>query len=100
MKWLALSAALIIAALPAEAALSGFYDSAAKIAAILDSPAVADAVRQAPVGMISEIGATPEGHGLWQVRVQDCDLEVVVIAHPPKGPGMTTYSVEVPGICE
>lgn len=96
----ALALGLLIPANPALAALSGFYDSGAKITAILASEAVGDALRQAPIGAISNIGTTKDGKDIWQVRVQDCDLEVWVVPHLPDGPGMTTYSIEVPGVCE
>lgn len=89
-----------LAASPATAALSGFYDSAEKIATILASPEVADAVRQAPIGAIANTGTSASGDDEWQVRVQECDLTVRLIAQPPDGPGKTTYRVELAGPCE
>lgn len=91
--------AFFLAATPIQAALSGYYDSAEKIDAILKSPDVADAVRQAPIGAISNTGTDKDGADLWQVRVQDCDLTVRVIAIPPKGVGKTTYKTELKGKC-
>ncbi|NBO20996.1 MAG: hypothetical protein EBU97_03435 [Rhodobacteraceae bacterium] len=97
--------AVIIAALlvapPAQAALSGFYDSATKIEAILADGAVADALHQAPVGQISNTGTTKDGNDLWVVRTQECDLGVAVIADLPKDGmvGMTTYSVKIVTPC-
>ena len=82
------------------AMLSGYYDSAEKIAAILQSPDVADAVRQAPIGGISNTGTAPDGADEWTVRVQDCDLVVRVIGHDPEGVGKTTYTVELTTPCQ
>jgi hypothetical protein len=89
-----------LSASPAMAMQSPFYDSAEKITAVLQSEAVADAVRQAAIGQISEIGKDNAGIALWQVRVQECDLTVRLIAHPPKGVGKITYSVELTGPCK
>lgn len=97
-----LSATLLSATLatPAVAALSGYYDSAEKIGTILSSSVVADAVRQAPIGAISNTGTRKDGASEWQVRTQDCDLLVYLIPVLPDGPGKTTYKLDVPGTCE
>lgn len=97
-----IAAMLVCTALatPASAALSGYYDSAEKISTILSSSAVADAVRQAPVGSISNTGTRKDGASEWQVRTQECDLLVYLIPVLPDGPGKTTYKLEVPGRCE
>ena len=89
-----------LAAVPAQAALSGFYDSGEQIGTILSSRAVADAVRQAPIGAISNTGTRKDGAHEWTVRVQACDLKVYLVPVPPKGPGKTTYTVETPAPCE
>lgn len=100
MRRAALFAAMVMAQ-PAQAALSGYYDSATKIGAILGDGAVADALHQAPVGQISNTGTTKDGRDLWTVRTQDCDLTVAVIPELPKDGmvGMTTYSVEIVTPC-
>jgi hypothetical protein len=90
----------VLAASPAMAMLSGYYDSAEKITAILQSGAVADALRQAPIGSISNTGTAKDGADEWTVRVQDCDLVVRVIGHAPEGVGKTTYTVEVTTPCQ
>lgn len=87
-------------ATPAAAALSGYYDSAEKITTILSSSTVADAVRQAPIGSISNTGTRKDGASEWQVRTQECDLLVYLIPVLPDGPGKTTYKLDVPGKCE
>jgi hypothetical protein len=87
-------------ATPAAAALSGYYDSVEKITTILASGAVADAVRQAPVGSVSNTGTRKDGASEWQVRTQECDLLVYLIPVLPDGPGKTTYKLDIPGTCE
>jgi hypothetical protein len=89
-----------LAATPAQAALSGFYDSAEQIGVILASSEVGDAVRQAPIGSIANTGTSASGANEWTVQVQDCDLVVYLHPVPPKGPGKTTYTIEIPGRCE
>ena len=90
----------VLLASPAMAMLSGYYDSAEKITAILQSEAVADAVRQAPIGSISNTGTAKDGADEWTVRVQECDLVVRVIGHAPEGTGKITYTVEVTTPCQ
>lgn len=92
----------LLAATPAAAMLSPWYDSAEKISAILQSGAVADAVRQAPIGAVSNIGTATNGNDLWQVRVQGCDLIVELIPEaPPEGMvGKITYTAQPVGPCE
>lgn len=97
---LTLVLALSLAASPAFAALSGFYDSAERIQTILASSAVADALHQQPIGAISNTGTRKDGASEWTVRTQECDLIVYLVATPPAGPGMTTYTVETAGTCE
>lgn len=95
----------VIAALcasPAAGMVSGFYDSANKIAAIFASDAVADALRQAPVGSVSEVGTSKDGAGQWMIRTQDCDLIVDVTPEPlPEGMvGAPEYSVRIAKGCD
>ena len=91
-----------LCASPSFAMVSGFYDSANKIAAILASGAVADALGQAPVGSVSEIGTAKDGAGQWMVRTQDCDLIVDVTAEPlPEGMvGAPEYTVKIVKGCD
>jgi hypothetical protein len=96
----AAAVALAMAPTSAQAALSGFYDSAEKIAAILGSGAVANALHQAPIWLIENTGTRHDGAHEWTVRVQECDLKVYLIAQPPAGAGKTTYTVEAPGACQ
>lgn len=96
---LVLAASLILFPASSFALVSGFYDSAEKIQTILASEAVADAARQAPIGALSEVGKSPEGNSLWEVRVQECDLLVELQAILPDGPGKVTYEVVKVGGC-
>lgn len=101
MKKLAIAAILLaLPALPASAALSGFYDSGEQISTILSSAAVANALRQAPIGSVSNTGTREDGAHEWEVRTQECDLIVYVVPHPPTGVGKTTYTVDVPNGCK
>ena len=88
--------------MPALAALSGFHDSAARVAAIFASDAVADLLRQVPVRSVENTGTTPDGQDEWTIRTQDCDLRVKLLAKPPADgmTGMTTYSAEPLGSCD
>lgn len=99
-RQMAVFLALALTSTPALAALSGFYDSAERIGTILASSAVADALRQQPIGAISNTGTRKDGASEWTVRTQDCDLIVYLVAVPPGGPGKTTYTVETSGVCE
>ena len=101
MKKIAIAAVLLVVpALPASAALSGFYDSGEQISTILASEAVGNALRQAPIGAISNTGTRDDGAKEWEVRTQECDLKVYLVPHAPVGVGKTTYTVDVPNACE
>jgi hypothetical protein len=89
-----------LAPLPASAALSPYYDSAEKIGTILGSGEVADALHQAPLRSIENTGTRTDGADEWTVRTQECDLVVYLIAVPPDGPGMTTYTIDLPKGCD
>lgn len=91
---------LCLAATPSFALLSPFYDSAEKITTILQSPEVADALHQAPIGAISNTGTAKDGADEWTVRVQDCDLVLRLVATPFEGTGKTTYRVELTTPCQ
>lgn len=101
MKKIAITAILIaIPVLPASAALSGFYDSGEQISTILASETVGNALRQAPIGAITNTGTRKDGAHEWEVRTQECDLKVYLVPKAPVGAGKTTYTVEVPKACE
>jgi biotin synthase-related radical SAM superfamily protein len=100
IQYCAFSLALTLMASPSQAALSGFYDSAEQINLILTSSEVADALRQAPIGLISNSGTRDDGANEWTITVQECDLVVYLKPVAPQEPGKTTYQLEVPKACE
>jgi hypothetical protein len=100
VQYCAFPLALTLMASPSQAALSGFYDSAEQINLILTSSEVADALRQAPIGLISNSGTRDDGANEWTITVQECDLIVYLKPVAPQGPGKTTYQLEVPEACE
>lgn len=100
MKTFTALALLVATVSPAVAALSPFYDSSEKIGTILNDAAVAEALHQAPLRSIENTGTRADGADEWTVRTQECDLLVYLIAVPPDGPGMTTYTLELPKGCE
>lgn len=69
-----LAAVSLLAALPAQAALSGFYDSAAQIAVITADPLVADAVKQLPIEEISRTRTHEDGRVDWRIRTLRCTV--------------------------
>lgn len=99
MKSTLAALALVLAAAPAQAALSGFYDSAEQINIILSSTAVADALRQSPIGHVANTGTRADGAREWQVRTQECDLKVYLKPVPQQGFGKTTYELELGDAC-
>ena len=101
MKKIAISVALLaLPALPASAALSGFYDSGEQITTILSNETVGNALRQLPIASITNTGTRDDGAKEWEVRTHDCDLKVYLVPKAPSGVGKVTYTVEVPKICE
>lgn len=99
MKYI-LAALLVLTPTSAFAALSGYYDSAEQIAMILGSSDVADAVRQAPIGQITNSGTRADGAAEWMIRTQECDLTVYLVPEPPAGVGKTSYRLELPTACQ
>lgn len=99
MKSILTTLALVLATAPAQAALSGFYDSAEQINTILSSAAVADALRQASIGHVANTGTRSDGAHEWQVRTQECDLTIYLKPVPPQGVGKTTYELELGDAC-
>ena len=96
-----LAAIAFASAQPAVAALSGYYDSAEKITAILADGRIADLLRQAPLRAIRQTGTAPDGSEEWTLRTRDCSLRVMVIPQPPKAGmvGRTTYAVQPAPAC-
>lgn len=99
MKSICTALVLALASVPAQAALSGFHDTAEQINVIFSSEAVADALRQAPVGHIANTGTRDDGAHEWQLGTQECDLTVFLKPVPPQGVGKTTYDLELGDGC-
>lgn len=98
----ALALALTLAAPSlAQAALSGFYDSAAKMQAIMSDGGVADALHQAPVTMLMRVDPADGAAEIWEVTSADCTLKVQVDATPPAegSVGRNSYQVTVLEAC-
>mgnify|MGYP001229673958 CR=1 FL=1 len=95
-----LAPALVIAATPSLAALSGFYDSQEQIQAIFASPEVADALHQMPVEELKFEGERKDGLIKWEVESRDCDMDVYLKPMPPAGVGKTTYAVAKVSRCD
>src|SRR5690606_17196372 len=96
---LTLAAALTLPA-AAHAAVSGFHDSAAQIATLLQSEAVADALHQMPVTQIELERTLPDGVLVWEVEGPGCSVDVRLKPLPPQGPGRTTYEIAGIGPCD
>jgi hypothetical protein len=102
MKFLA-PLALIATGLasPVGAAVSGFYDSAAQIEAIMQNGQVADVVKQLPLRSIARAGSRKDDGTLrWRVRTDRCTLVIYLSANLPQGVGKTTYEVKEVGACK
>lgn len=105
MKPILAAALLALAAAPATAALSGFYDSAEQIGTILGSSEVADALRQAPVDKLEYEGSTADGLLEWEIESRDCELSVYLRAAEAASadgtpmPGKTGYGIARIGPC-
>ena len=81
------------AGLPAQAALSGYYDSVAAMAAVLETEGLADALRQQPVAGMDV--AESDGGEVWKVRTRDCLAEVALRRIPPNGPGVNSFETSL-----
>jgi len=99
MKYV-LAAVLLLTPTSAFAALSGYYDSAEQISVILGSGEVADALRQAPIGQLTNAGTRADGAAEWVIQTQNCDLTVYLVTEPPAGVGKTSYRLELPTACQ
>lgn len=84
---LALMAAL---ASPAGAAVSGYWESASEIHAIMGHPEVSEGLRQQPI--VSVTRAAPDH---WEVRSRDCALRATVIKDPPSRTGKQQFQLRI-----
>ncbi|KFI31542.1 hypothetical protein CDV50_01815 [Haematobacter massiliensis] len=86
--FLAFAAACLLGS-PAMARMSGFYESAEIIHAILGDNQVADGLRQQP---IESIARTRDG---YVVQSQNCSVGVVVETRRADRPGRDNFSLRV-----
>jgi hypothetical protein len=76
----ALTALLIVAAGPASAALSPYYQSVAEIERILGDPRLADALP----GQQAIVSIASTGSDVYEVKTARCAVTVTVVDIPPK----------------
>lgn len=86
---LIIASALIAPALPASAALSGYWDSSKILHAVLGDNRLADALKQQPIERIEK---TTEG---YEVSSRDCMVQVRVVSRVPNHPGPTRHSISI-----
>lgn len=96
----AFALATLMALSPAQAALSGYYDSVEQIHAILSSGDLADVLRQAPITSIERSDRIGDGLVHWEVESEGCTVPVALRPVLPQGVGKTTYQVQSVGKCE
>ena len=76
----ALAAILIVAAGPASAALSPYYQSLAEIQRILDDPRLSDALP----GQQAIVSIATTGNDVYEVKTARCAVTVTIVDIPPK----------------
>ncbi|WP_323715650.1 hypothetical protein [Paracoccus aminovorans] len=89
MTSLIVASALMAPALPAFAALSGYWDSTKILHAILGDKRLADALKQQPIERIEK---TADG---YEVSSQDCMVQVKVDSILPDHPGPTRHTIRI-----
>lgn len=86
---LIIASALLAPALPASAALSGYWDSSKILHAVLGDNRLADALKQQPIERIEK---TAEG---YEVSSRDCAVQVKVTSIAPDHPGPTRHTISI-----
>ena len=76
----ALAAMLIVAAGPASAALSPYYQSIREIERILGDPRLADALP----GQQALVSITTPGNDVYEIKTERCTVTVTIVGIPPK----------------
>ena len=75
---------------PAGAAVSGYWQSASELQAILGRNELADALRQQPVEAVTRVA--PD---IWEVRSRDCSLRVTVEKEAVSRPGKQPFRLRL-----
>lgn len=86
---LIIASALIAPALPASAAVSGYWDSSKILHAVLGDNRLADSLKQQPIERIEK---TAEG---YEVSSRDCTVQVKVASRVPNHPGPTRHAISI-----
>ncbi|WP_322865378.1 hypothetical protein U5922_003710 [Aquicoccus sp. G2-2] len=104
MKHPALRPLCLVAALAlpgiANAALPPYWDRIEQIEAILQSPALSDALHREPIKHLSLEGSRSDGALIWRLESETCTLILHLIPVPPTQPGPTRYKLEPPAACK
>lgn len=86
-----LAVALTVALVsPAAAAVSGYWESASEIHAIMGRNDVADALRQQPIESVTRVA--PD---VWELRSRNCALRATVIKDPPTQTGKRQFQLRI-----
>lgn len=86
---LIIASALMAPALPASAALSGYWDSSKILHAVLGDNRLDDSLKQQPIERIEK---TTEG---YEVSSWDCTVQVRVESSAPDHPGPTRHTISI-----
>lgn len=84
----------------ANAALPPYWDRIEQIEAILQSPALSDALHRAPIKSLSLEGTRDDGALIWRLESEACTLTLHLVPIPPAQPGPTRYKLEPPAPCD
>lgn len=91
---------LLSLAMPASAALSGFYDAAEQVQAVIGSVKVSSAMGERPFDTLEQVRTRDNGQIEWRVQNSECYVIVTLTPVPPAGVGKTTYEVANVSACE
>ncbi|MFB9795007.1 hypothetical protein GR158_18855 [Shinella sp. AETb1-6] len=101
MKYTALSVAVALGlATPAQSAVSGFFDAAEQVQAIVASTMVSSAMKEMPFDTLEQVRTRDNGDVEWRVQNSECYVIVTLKPIRPAALGKTTYEVEGVSTCE
>lgn len=85
---------------PASAGLSGFFDAAEQVQAILSSTDVSSAMKEMPFDTLEQVRTRDNGEIEWRVQNSECYVIATLKPIPPEALGKTTYEVSGVSPCE
>ncbi len=85
---------------PASAALSGFFDAAEQVQAIMSSTDVSSAMKEMPFDTLEQVRTRDNGDVEWRVQNSECYVIATLKPIPPEALGKTTYEVVGVSACE